>query len=245
MPSTRPVLATVVWGLALLAVLGAVLGPLAIQVGLAAPYLGFRIFTLSLLLSVPVLLASGVALLLAQRSPDGAGRRLAWRAAGLSGVLVLLFLVLALPARRVPPINDISTDLEDPPRFLETVSAVEYADRGAGYPVEFAQPQQAAYPDLGPIRLAEPPEAAYARAQRTAQALGWEIVRADPAALELEASDTSRIFRFVDDVAVRVRPDGAGSRVDVRSRSRVGRSDVGANAARIRAFRDALEGGTR
>jgi uncharacterized protein (DUF1499 family) len=70
--------------------------------------------------------------------------------------------------------------------------------------------------------------------------LGWEIVAADPAHGRIEATDTTRFFGFKDDVVIRIRPEGSGSRVDVRSKSRVGRSDVGANAARIRAFRDAL-----
>jgi len=78
-----------------------------------------------------------------------------------------------------------------------------------------------------------------------AEALGLEIVREDPSARVIEATDTTRIFRFVDDVAIRVRPDGDGSRVDVRSRSRDGKGDLGANAARIRAFGDELAASAR
>jgi uncharacterized protein (DUF1499 family) len=66
--------------------------------------------------------------------------------------------------------------------------------------------------------------------------MGWELVAADSAAGRIEATATTRWFGFKDDVVVRIRPDAAGSRVDVRSVSRVGRSDVGANAERIRAY---------
>jgi uncharacterized protein (DUF1499 family) len=80
----------------------------------------------------------------------------------------------------------------------------------------------------------------FARAVEAARALGWEIVAAVPADGRLEATDRTRWFGFRDDVVVRVRPDGAGTRVDIRSVSRVGRSDLGTNARRIRAFVEAL-----
>jgi uncharacterized protein (DUF1499 family) len=67
------------------------------------------------------------------------------------------------------------------------------------------------------------------------------VVASDPAAGRIEANETTRWFRFTDDVVIRVAPDGAGSRVDVRSVSRVGRSDFGVNAGRIRAYTAALK----
>jgi uncharacterized protein (DUF1499 family) len=66
--------------------------------------------------------------------------------------------------------------------------------------------------------------------------MDWQIVSADTAAGRLEATATTRWFGFKDDVVVRIRPDATGSRVDVRSVSRVGKSDVGTNAARVRTF---------
>jgi uncharacterized protein (DUF1499 family) len=163
--------------------------------------------------------------------------------------LVVGLAVFAVPwslrrqAQSVPPIHDISTDTDDPPVFAELVG--RRAATGATNPPEYAGPevaaqQKRAYPDLAPIVLAEPPDRAFARATAAAESLGWEIVSADPQRGRLEATHTTRWFGFKDDVVVRVRPEGSGSRVDVRSKSRVGRSDVGANAARIRAFRDAV-----
>ena len=72
--------------------------------------------------------------------------------------------------------------------------------------------------------------------EQTAVELGWEEIRVDPARGTLEAQDVTRIFMFVDDVVVRVRPQGRGSVLDIRSKSRDGRGDMGANAARIRSF---------
>ncbi len=90
--------------------------------------------------------------------------------------------------------------------------------------------------------MSDPPDAAFARAERAAAALNWDVRYRDPASRVFEAVEVTRIFRFVDDIVVRVRmsPVGRGSVVDVRSKSRDGKGDIGANAARIRAFRDAL-----
>lgn len=115
----------------------------------------------------------------------------------------------------VPPINDISTDFSN---------------------AAFAEQQKKGYPDLKPLDLSEPPAAAYPRALAAAQAMGWEIVKQDLKAGTFEAVDTTRWFGFKDDITVRVSAAGSGSRIDVRSRSRVGRSDLGTNARRIRAY---------
>ena len=144
-------------------------------------------------------------------------------------------------AGRVPPIHDITTDLDDPPRFVAVLprrrARRTTAEHGGA---ALAAQQRAGYPDLGPARFPAPPDRVFARAVDVARGLGWEIVATVPAEGRLEATDRTRWFGFRDDVVVRVRPDGAGSRVDVRSVSRVGRSDLGTNARRIRAFVDAL-----
>src|SRR5262249_6734794 len=100
--------------------------------------------------------------------------------------------------------------------------------------------QRQAYPEIVPLTIALPPAAAFNRALDTAQKLGWTVVAADDAAGRVEASDRSRWFGFTDDIVIRVTPAGSGSRVDLRSSSRVGRSDFGANAARIDRYLQAL-----
>jgi uncharacterized protein (DUF1499 family) len=102
--------------------------------------------------------------------------------------------------------------------------------------------QRRGYPDLRPAELAAPPGAAFGRALAAARAMGWEVAAADSASGRVEATATTRWFGFKDDVVVRLRPAGAGTRVDVRSASRVGQSDVGANADRIRAYLGRLAG---
>jgi uncharacterized protein (DUF1499 family) len=161
--------------------------------------------------------------------------------------LVLGLAAFAVPwtfqrrARSVPPIHDITTDTEDPPRFVAVLERRAGAANAPEYEgAKVAAQQKTAYPDIAPIALPDPPGRAFERALAAARSLGWEIVAAEPKDGRIEATDTTRWFGFKDDVVIRVRPAGAGSRIDVRSESRVGRSDVGANAARIRRFRTAL-----
>jgi len=156
----------------------------------------------------------------------------------LTAALVVGAASAALPLdnlRRVkslPYINDITTDTETPPQFSPP----------RPYERHFAELQLLGYPDLRPLELAVPPAQAFARAREAARALGWEVVAADESAGRIEAVATTLWFGFKDDIAVRITPAGNGSRIDVRSRSRVGRSDLGTNASRIRNFFSALKG---
>jgi uncharacterized protein (DUF1499 family) len=108
---------------------------------------------------------------------------------------------------------------------------------------EIARQQEAAYPDIRPHYLVEAPAAAFERALEAARRMGWEIVAAVPAEGRIEATATTRWLRFKDDVVIRITADGTGSRVDMRSKSRLGRNDFGANAKRIRAYFQELDVG--
>jgi uncharacterized protein (DUF1499 family) len=135
-------------------------------------------------------------------------------------------------ARSVPPINDITTDTANPPGYMTAARP---------YPgAEFARQQRAAYPDIGPVMLPVPPREAFERAVKAAESMGWEVVGRDAAKGILEAVDTTKWFGFKDDIAVRVSAADGGSRVDVRSKSRVGRNDIGTNARRIREYMERL-----
>jgi uncharacterized protein (DUF1499 family) len=145
----------------------------------------------------------------------------------------------------VPAINDFTTDVSDPPAFRHAGSLPANAGRDLSYPASFAALQQSCCADLRPARLAVGPDEGFARARRAAETMpAWTITRAEPETGTIEAVATTRVFGFQDDIAIRVRPDGAGkSRVDMRSKSRDGRGDIGANAARIRAYVAAVETG--
>jgi uncharacterized protein (DUF1499 family) len=175
-----------------------------------------------------------------------------WRGKRLGSAIALLALVTGLiavgspyqwqrRARALPAIHDITTDLDNPPEFQAIVPLRADAPNSLERAPQLAAQQREAYPDLAPVTLSVPPKEAFTRALAVAQEKGWEIVDADQAAGRIEATDTTRWFGFKDDVAVRLTAWGAGTRVDVRSVSRVGRGDVGTNARRIDEYLDSLQ----
>ena len=140
-------------------------------------------------------------------------------------------------ARRVPAIHDITTDTAHPPAFVALAAVRAAAPNGLAYAgAAVAAAQQQAYPDLVPSLSSLPPDTLLAQATMVARAAGWEIVAVDPQQGRLEATDTSLLFGFTDDIVIRILPQERGSQLDIRSMSRVGRSDVGVNAHRIRRF---------
>ena len=176
--------------------------------------------------------------------PGGPQRGFGWALAGLviAGVTVVVPLLWSYQAQQVPRIHDITTDTEDPPRFVEILPLRADAPNPAEYGgPEIAAQQRQGYPELGPAHFNHPKESVFAQALTVAQDMGWDIVATDPAAGRIEATATTFWFGFKDDVVVRVTETADGSRVDVRSVSRVGLSDVGTNAARIEAFLERLE----
>lgn len=162
----------------------------------------------------------------------------------------------------IPPIHDISTHVFDPPGFTQAVADarakinrgndLDYANNKVPNDPRFgpaagktaAELQRAAYPDITTMRVEIDADDAFTAAMDTAEAMGWKIGASDPKAGVFEATATSFWYGFTDDMAVRVRTpvSGVGADIDVRSVSRVGVSDLGANAARIRAFREQLNG---
>ena len=157
-------------------------------------------------------------------------------------------------ARSVPAIHDVSTDLADPPQFRMLALRTDNLDDvpGADDPqMKGLNPQQRweslhrnAYGDVRTVRINEPVVDVVAKAERLAKARDWEVAIADPIEGRVEATATTALFRFKDDVVLRVRPseDGKGSVVDMRSVSRVGVSDLGVNAKRVRTFLADLSG---
>jgi len=168
------------------------------------------------------------------------------RAGGAASAIAALIVslgVVALPlkwlqqAQNLPAINDITTDTTNPPAFVAILARRASAPVPAAYPgASVAQAQRAAYPDIAPLVLRVPPAVAFAKAEEVARMAGWEIVAADRAAGRIEVTATTAWFGFKDDIVVRIAPAPGGSRIDVRSVSRVGKSDLGINAQRIRTY---------
>ncbi|MBI5444604.1 MAG: DUF1499 domain-containing protein [Deltaproteobacteria bacterium] len=144
---------------------------------------------------------------------------------------------MARTAKSILAIHDITTDTERPPTFSAIVPLRAGAANSLDYGGEgVARLQQAAYPDIQPLILPLGPKQAFERALGAVRSQGWVLVAADQREWRVEAYDRTFWYGFVNDIVIRVTPEGARSRIDVRSVSRVGRSDLGNNAKRIRRF---------
>ena len=228
-------LATLVLTLALLAAVVLGFSGVGVRLGLWPFSTGFQLLRWSAYLGLAAASLAVVALVIPKA-----------RAGALGALVVALGLGLGIAylpwhwrqrARALPPIHDISTDLDNPPDFVAALPLRANAPNPSAYGgAEVAAAQRRGYPDIQPLLLAAPPPVAFARALDAAKGLGWALVAADSAGGRIEATATTTWFGFKDDIVVRVTPTTTGSRIDVRSVSRVGKSDVGTNAARIRAY---------
>ena len=227
-------------GLALVCAVGTLAAGLGYRAGWWAYSVGTQMVRWFASADLAALVLALLALVLALRSANrrmcmvaGAGLLLGFLVGGMP-------LTLWLKVGEVPRIHGISTDTLNPPRFVAILPLRQGVPNSTNYTPEVAALQKKGYPDIGPVSLAMAPPQALKAAEQVARSIGWEIVAVDPLELRLEATATSLLFGFKDDVVIRVAAEGAGSRVDMRSLSRVGRSDFGVNAKRVRAFSSAL-----
>jgi len=225
--------------IAILAVFAFVLGPLGAHFGVFPPIVGFLLFVLA---GVIGLLNSFAALVALRR---GGGRR-AIAAIVLSEIPGLLLIYSSARGFGKPAINDISTDLAEPPNLLHAQTQPGNSGRDLVYPESFKDIVRNAYPDLKPLELKDPPDVVFPRVVKLAQQHpAWIVTYVNGARRVFEGVSTSELFRFQDDFVVRVRPaENGGSVVDMRSKSRDGKGDLGANADRIREFFAQLEKAT-
>jgi len=209
-------------------------GAFAASAATVEPLVGFLVFALSIPVAGLAILVSLIALVRARGDRNPPARRKGLAAITLSVLVLAALSGLVLPAADYPRINDISTDLEDPPAFVTALTFGPNAGKDMSYPVAFVSEQRRGYPTLGPVNLRLTPEDAFERARSALASLpSTTITDTDPEAGRIEAICVSRVFHFVDDVVVRVRSTDDGSRVDVRSKSRDGQGDLGVNANRI------------
>lgn len=212
-------------------------GPGLAHLGLLPPLVGLALFAFSGLLGLAAIAASALAAL----------RYRAWfpSLVGMLGFLPLIAVTAgAIDGFRYPAINDVATDLSDPPALEHAATLPELAGRNLAFPPENATVAALHYPELKPLHLNEPPLQVHQRARAIAESkqFGWTITREGENYGGFEAIAETRLFRWKDDVVIRIRPDGDGACiVDMRSRSREGKSDLGANARRIRHFLEALQ----
>lgn len=218
----------------LLSVVVLVLAPLSGRLHLLPLRIALLMVPVAALIAVIAVLLSAFRLL---RKPSP-GQRSAAIAGLVLGLVPIAFMVnVIVQGRGIPMIHNITTDLKDPPTFtVAPTLATRVAENSLEYDPHDAPLQAAAYPDLKTLETTEDPPHAFEHAKTVATSLGWEIYAADGATGNIEAVDTTRLWGFKDDVVIRIRARGTGSIVDLRSVSRVGHGDIGANANRIRKF---------
>ncbi len=159
---------------------------------------------------------------------------------GILGILLSLPIMTSAflfqySAKIYPPINDISTDTINPPVFWDVPNPTEYPGS------KVAKIQKAGYPDLKSLKLSMSPKVVFDKALKIVKDKGWKIAGTDEEDGRIEAVATSLLYGFKDEVVIRITPDSDGVMVDLRSRSRIGRIDRGANERRIRGFLKALK----
>lgn len=224
--------------LAVAGVVGIILSPLGFRLGLwdfafaLRTVLKYATFTA---LAGLVLCIIGLIFAKFSQPPVPAGRAVAGL---LIGALFAGYVVVQFnKVQSLPYIHDITTDTANPPAFVALVDARKAAPNGLDYKgAEIAEKQKQAYPDIVPMASQLPPAELFAKAEAAARAAGWDIAAADGQAGRIEATVTSLIYGFKDDMVIRITPAAGGSQLDMRSMSRMGLSDVGMNAKRIREF---------
>lgn len=138
-------------------------------------------------------------------------------------------------AASLPMIHDITTDTANPPAFVAITPVRANAPNGVDYVTDPAD-QLKAYPDIKTVVSPLPPADLFEKSIAAANELKWDVVSSSREEGRIEATDTTAWWGFKDDVVIRIVGEGAGSKLDIRSMSRVGKSDVGVNAERIRKF---------
>jgi uncharacterized protein (DUF1499 family) len=225
----------------LLAITLIVVGIIGAHFYLVAPIMGFGLFAFGFLLSILGALVGIVAIFMTRKPERRAGRKRALAGTVICLLIAIPLIVTILRSSKYPPINDITTDFDNPPEFNFAQKLQHEPGRDMKYDkAKYADKQMAGYGMIGPLKERLEPSAAFERVREVAQAVpAWKITYADPARNTLEVVATSRLFHFQDDVAIQIRPTPDGeSLIVMRSKSRDGKGDFGINAKRIRRFYD-------
>jgi uncharacterized protein (DUF1499 family) len=231
---------------ALLAITLIAVGPLGAHLGLVAPFLGFQLFLFGMLLGIVGLLLGLVGLFMTRRSPASGERRRAMLGTIIGGALTVLTVVIVSRSIGYAPINDITTDTDNPPEFVKAGDLPSNRGRDLKYDkAKYADRQKLAYSELAPLPMRGQPSEIYEKVKTAAEQMpGWTVTYDDPSTDTIEGVAISGLFRFQDDFVIQVRAAGGQNLVEMRSKSRDGIGDMGTNAARIRAYFKWLSGDT-
>lgn len=221
-------------GLAVMAAVLMLCGFAGVSTHMLPQEASFRMFLFGVALSFTAL---SISLMGWRQTRAARGRNLALTGIGVSLLLLIPMSNHIVMAFTVPPIHDITTDTESPPLFVDILPLRASAPNTAEYRGgALAEMQKAGYPDIAPLTLAMPPADAFVRVENLVKARGWVTVASVIDQGRIEATAETKLMRFKDDIVIRVSEADEGSKIDMRSVSRFGQSDLGVNAKRIREF---------
>ncbi len=233
-----PIMLSLIYlAIAIIGVVSCIAGAALAYFGIVAPVQGFMLFAFGLIVgSIVALIGIGVVI--------KGGSALTYTAAALGVPLLIALIATIVIGAKYPPINDISTETLYPPEFKHAQERPGNENTDFTFPKDFVPIIKEKYPDLKPLAIEGDAENILLRAAEIARNQpGWSVTQSEIREKEsvIEGYATSGMFRFVDDWVIRVTKANGGAVVDMRSRSREGVGDFGANAARIRRFMAALQ----
>lgn len=232
---------------ALIGIVLAALSGLGARAGFLSPFQSMGAYALGSLLLLVALVTAGLGLLRSRGTAGTASTPATWLAL-IAGLAVTANNGLVMgQAGGAPGIHDVTTDTSNPPAFVAVLplrqvdaqNPPDYAGPGSG--PEAAAAQKQAFPDIQPLFFNQPANIVFAAARDVVAEKGWTLVDANEADGRIEATAETGWVRFKDDVVIRIQPGRDQTRVDVRSKSRVGRGDMGANARRVRDYLGSLQ----
>jgi uncharacterized protein (DUF1499 family) len=223
------------------------LGLTGARIELLSAMAAFMVFGIGLLALLIGVISTVIGLIMSKGTGGATSAVRAWSALTIAVVFIAVSMSQRPTTSGGSPIHDITTDVGNPPSFDALVPIREAS--GARNPPEYAggkvaEIQKSLFPNIETLTVEKPADEVFAAAENVARELGWEIVRSDPQTGQIEATATTYWFRFKDDVAIRLIARGQETYVDVRSKSRIGSGDMGANAARVQAFLRSLKTAT-
>jgi len=228
-------------GLAIVALLGFPIAVIGKRLDLFHFGISFQLIQYTFMLALAVFFVSMV-VSLRSRNTDAQSASVARTAVYLSLIPILGLGTQIFTARSVPEIHNITTDTANPPNFNKVIQLRGPNSNPHEYNAsELASIQAAAYPDVKTYISDQTPPEVFNKSLAVIKDLGWDLVSQDASAGVIEATETTRLWAFKDDIVVRISQHNGKTNVDLRSVSRIGRSDLGANAKRINSFLVALQ----
>ncbi len=223
-------------------------GVIGAHFDLIVPFLGFQLFLLGLLFGVLSLILGIIGLFRTRRPEWRSSRGRAMVASYLGVIFTGLLVYLAVSAKGYPAINDITTDVDNPPQFVHAANLAPNQGRNLSYnKAKYAARQEQGYGPVQPLRVSQDPDQCFKEVSTLASDMhGWRVTYTDARTRTIEGVATTPLFHFHDDFVIQVRPapNGNGSLVEMRSKSRDGEGDVGANYNRIENFFRTLSAAT-